>query len=729
MIEKKTWPEISWTWLILAIFAFAQLIALLEIVSVIFFDSLAKLMIKDSSSFELGTEFLLDTFRSKAMTLNLVTYGAGAALISLLIFLVWFFSRKRGKDLAGRNSLLLCIGMAALLVFFLEISCVRIFTFAFPWVKKYGILPNATFGFLVFVGVVLLTKEGVKKYGWEVGFILGTGILEIFCLIQAFFIGLTSRGNFSILGLAIGAVLLIFSLLLLLGIWLGRENAKRAWVWRAEKFIMLCFLLFGLWMGSVPLQEWGKILLWDKVSNLQFSKPERRPGLPNIILIVWDTVRADHLSLYGYSRQTTPFLDQLAENSVVFERAYAPSPWTLSSHASFFTGLYSSEHHYIQGHNRLTADYTTLAEKLKENGYVTLAYSNNQGINRSSGLNQGFDRFVECPQMGFFTGELLDWSWLRIHNPKLLQDSGTEMTNRLLDLWLERLSRQKAPFFIFINYMEAHLPYPSVEEAFHFITDPVRARKINLEIINRNNWNNYICQIVSNEVRTEIVNLYDGTIYYSDKKLSQFYSKLEKTNLLNNTILIVLSDHGELLGEHRLFGHGFFLYEPLLRVPFLIYYPRLVKPTRVKKMVSLTVLPKVIFSLSNNRIPEEMLDSEAEAEPIFAEASLGRIELAGLKKACPNRFDINELDRYQKAVIQWPYKLIWDSTDQDELYNIVQDQEELVNLVNQERQTYMKLNHLINLFRLKYPEPQAGEHPPSIDFQTRKALEALGYLK
>jgi len=214
-----------------------------------------------------------------------------------------------------------------------------------------------------------------------------------------------------------------------LGLVLDRkQSALMLWSKRALATVILSF---GIFILLLPALSWR---------HLYLVPAAKKSSRPNLIMIVLDTVRSDHLSLYGYGRETTPFLDQLAEQSLVFDNAYSASPWTLSSHATFFTGLWPSEHNCTYENLRLDPQYTTLAETLESDGYFTIGWSNNPLLNYASGLTQGFDRFVENNQLALFFGDWLSKARLK-RFPEYNQDNGAALTRRSLERWLPRLAR------------------------------------------------------------------------------------------------------------------------------------------------------------------------------------------------------------------------------------------------------------------------------------------------
>lgn len=311
---------------------------------------------------------------------------------------------------------------------------------------------------------------------------------------------------------------------------------------------------------------------------------------PNVLLIILDTVRASSLSLYGYELSTTPSLDRWAESAVVFEQAIATSPWTLPSHASVFTGRWHFEVSADIG-VPLDDEHATLAEALAGYGYATAGFAANRAYTTvASGLARGFARYEDYPVT---FGRFLVSSWLsRTVSNALLPMRGrpwrtgrknaTAVTDEFLD-WLSDLEGR--PFFTFLNYIDAHDPYIA----------PPRFRRMFPSdqpiIIEKREG-------VTEEELKGTLAAYDAAIAFVDDEVGRLLSDLDRRGLLDNTLLIVASDHGEHFGEHGLQLHTNSLYMPLLRVPLLIRYPgRVPGGVRVSEFVSIRDIPATVMQV------------------------------------------------------------------------------------------------------------------------------------
>ena len=323
----------------------------------------------------------------------------------------------------------------------------------------------------------------------------------------------------------------------------------------------------------------------------------------NVLFVVMDTVRKDRLTPYGYDRPTTPGLERFAEEARVYEQAVAPAPWTLPVHASMFTGLYPSQHRATQEDPYLPDDVTTLAESLSAAGYPTACYSSNAWITPYTRLTAGFDdqdNFFEVMPGDLLSGALAD-AWQRINDNDRLRavanrlvelgntlhehlaggEGADSKTPEVIDRTIEFVDDNER-FFAFINLMDAHLPYyPPEEYAREFApgADPGEICQ------NSKEYNSGARDIDDDEWR-DIRGLYDAEIRHVDAELERLFDWMREHDRWEDTTVIVCADHGELHGEHDLYGHEFCIYDPLVNVPLLVKDPGL-EPGRDEDQVEL----------------------------------------------------------------------------------------------------------------------------------------------
>jgi arylsulfatase A-like enzyme len=311
----------------------------------------------------------------------------------------------------------------------------------------------------------------------------------------------------------------------------------------------------------------------------------------NVLFVVLDTVRKDRLTPYGYDRPTTPNLAAFAEEATVFEQAVAPAPWTLPVHASLFTGLYPSQHGADQ-ENPYLEGATTLAETLSAAGYDTACYSSNAWITPYTHLTDGFDdqdNFFEVMPGEFLSGPLArawktmnDNESLRAIADKLVSlgntaheyfaggegaDSKTPAVIDRTKTFIDDADRS----FAFINLMDAHLPYHPPEE----FADEFAPGVDSTEVCQNSKEYNSGARDIDDDEWEDIRNLYDAEITHIDDQLGRLFDWLKETGRWDDTMVVVCADHGELHGEHDLYGHEFGLYDPLVNVPLLVKHPEL----------------------------------------------------------------------------------------------------------------------------------------------------------
>ena len=355
---------------------------------------------------------------------------------------------------------------------------------------------------------------------------------------------------------------------------LARTGAIRQFHRRAASGIGL--LGIALWMAGM--------ILVGLIAVALIQRPHRPTS---VVLIVLDTVRADHCSAYGYSAPTTPRLAALASDGLLFEHARAAAPWTLPSHASLFTGLLPEQHGCTWEHRWLVDRFDTMAERLSASGRETFGVTTNANASSLYHLDQGFTTFVE--------------TWTRRTAHRGLDDSG--IANAEVDAWLtHRDSRQ--PFFLFVNFADAHLPYappPPYDRQFGQSSERSRALAANANLLQ----DSLLGKVeIAEGDRAGFAALYDGDVRAADARLGELLDLLARHGVEEDTLVIVTSDHGEQLGERGEVDHQLSLSEELLRVPLVVRFPGRVKPARVPEPVALTDLKLWIDEIADGRLPD-----------------------------------------------------------------------------------------------------------------------------
>jgi len=324
------------------------------------------------------------------------------------------------------------------------------------------------------------------------------------------------------------------------------------------------------------------------------SLPAARMGSPNILVILLDTMRSDHLSAYGYSRATSPNLDRLALQGILFENAIAPSSWTLPSHASLLTGRYPTEHGAELKMYR--QKFRTIVDELRSRGYRTAAFSANTfNFARFLGFGPGFIRFedVMATAEDMAAGTYYGRKFYRyILLPLGFEDlpgrrCAASMVPSVLD-WMK--SDRDHPSFTFVNFFDLHEPYlPPRPWRTRFSKLPNPGGKI-YSVLKR-------YEPKPEDLQGEI-DAYDGAISYLDEQIGVLLAGLEREGLARDTLVVATSDHGEMFGEHGLYHHRNALYRPLVQVPLILVWPdKLPRNLRIARPVSNAALAATFLDL------------------------------------------------------------------------------------------------------------------------------------
>jgi arylsulfatase A-like enzyme len=355
-----------------------------------------------------------------------------------------------------------------------------------------------------------------------------------------------------------------------------------------------------------------------------------RPDGRNVLFVVLDTVRKDHLTPYGYDRPTTPVLEAFTAEALVYETAIAQAPWTLPVHASMFTGRYPSEHAATQESPYLPDGAGTLAEALSAAGYRTGCFSSNAWITPYTRLTAGFDKHDSF--FGALPGGILPSAaaavWRRLTDGRLrpladrLVEVGNVIHERLaaggaasktpavVDRTRKFVDAADGPWFAFLNLMDAHLPYYPPEtyrEEFAPEVDPAT-------VCQNSKAHNSGARTVSETEFDSIRRLYDAEIRHMDAELGRLFAWLRRTDRWEETVVIVCADHGELHGEFDLYGHEFAVYEPLVNVPLVVKHPdlpigRATEPVELLDLYD-TVLETAAVGDATDRVGGRPLDPE-----------------------------------------------------------------------------------------------------------------------
>ena len=426
----------------------------------------------------------------------------------------------------------------------------------------YIVTPLVELIFLCSVGLVLaiLTRLLPRLFSWR---------MVVFCLATVA-IGIP----FTMLAEQLHIVS-TFLLVVGLGAVVARL-ASRYPVGFRRQILRLLVVTIGAWLVLVGRDQWR---IW-RAERDALAQIRAQPVLPtpNVLVVVLDTVRSQSVGLnrhvYGNNRQTTLRIEQFAAGGVVFDHALADSPWTTPTHASLFTGRHPHEHG-ADFQSPLDGRYPTLAESLSRYGYLTAGFvANVYKAGSHTGLARGFARYEDFTfsHNAFWKASCL-WgpvkrtlTWLGLGDMIYTRRTAEEI-NRSALRWLDSVADPKRPFFMFVNYFDAHAPYHVTDDAFEKYYDPTVAEKYRRTIW-RDNTKTDNRELIKLRLDT-----YEALVYYLDHYVGQLLDQLERRGKLNNTLVVITSDHGEQFGEHGYFGHSNSLFRQVIDVPLVMVLP------------------------------------------------------------------------------------------------------------------------------------------------------------
>lgn len=434
---------------------------------------------------------------------------------------------------------------------------------------------------------------------------------------------------------------------------------------------------------------------------------------PNIILIIVDALRCGHLGCYGYQRNTSPNMDRIAGEGIIFNRAYAQSNSTLPATTTLFTSLYPTSHNVLSGKEVLSKESKTLIEDLRVAGYRTSGFSSNPFFWGNFGLRRDFISFYFgqsnfiCKLWPSIIGEILR---------RLFMPTDEHLTRQAVS-WIKWNKSQK--FFIYMHYMATHAPY-RIPEAYEKIY-------VKEEIPDRVDFphKRFLRNIEINSAQKKnLIDRYDGAIRFVDDQIGKLFDILQSLNVEEDTLLIITGDHGEAFGEHGDWTHGYTLYQETIKIPLIIWYPKVrCSQTRSNELAGLIDIKPTILNIvgikqreiyqgkaliSQTRKKGDLYRQKGSREEIFSE---GRSNLRCI-------------------ITSTNWKLISDKVKgKIELYNLEQDPEEKHNVFNLYPEVARNLEEGLTSKFEEFKNQALRSARASISAQTKRELKSLGYLQ
>lgn len=402
-------------------------------------------------------------------------------------------------------------------------------------------------------------------------------------------LGLIQRDTTVLLGIGAAASSALGFAVMWLGAWMGKRlgpvRSRRA-MKAASLAAAFVLILFAVPFVRSPF-----------FNSSRWRAPQRQAASarkgPHVLWILLDTVRADRLSVYGYGKKTTPFLEEWGESAIVFDEAHCDGMWTVPSHSSMFTGLPARVHGANFRHVWLDDERTTLAEVLRDAGYATAAFTNNSLASGLTNMLQGFDTACNVEPLRRLARLSVDFLLARYGVrppvPWMRGDLGAGLTSQLVDEWLSGAAPRGRPVFLFVNLLEAHVPYrvPGdyrrryMAEEHYRRSYKLRAAYGNLVSAFDVRFNTQGGDFISEFDRETARDQYDAALRYLDDRARELVRLFDQHGLLEDAIVVISSDHGEYLGERGLWSHRCYTYRELSHVPLLLREPGRTRGVRV----------------------------------------------------------------------------------------------------------------------------------------------------
>jgi arylsulfatase A-like enzyme len=587
-----------------------------------------------------------------------------------------------------------------------------------------------------------LGRGGIAPAGWGLRLTLFAGYAGVAaaCHAAAVVTGRRGRSTRAVFLLACGLVLP----------WLNLDFLPRLATLRSVAGNLLAVALVAAAAPIVARYQRAAAALAVAVAvavNLwRLPPPAPQPDVPhgalpprpvNVMVLLIDALRADHLGTYGYPRPTSPHLDRVAAAGVVFEHAWAQSPWTKPSVASLMTGTYAYRHKVVFPADALGPDLPTLAEVLRRHGYRTAAFSGNNWITSEFGFGRGFMHFEGPPGMNQRLTIL--GRWLKRGRRLFCRAGGAALgrwwaepatsdeparADAALAASLERwlVAHHAEPFFVYLHLLGPHWPYEPPSAFARFAEQPV-APGLGRYALPRIESIFERAAPLDESVRQGLLAQYDGAVAYADAVVGGVVATLDRLGVLERTLLVLLADHGEAFYDHGKWSHGNSLYEELVRVPLIFRLPPHLRPARRTDAAMLvdvfpTILGVLGLAVAAPAVQGRDLFAGVDAtRPAFSELwrreSGGTIRARAMRRGAQKVIEIHELSSGRRHL---------------EGYDIGSDPGERRNVVLESAAASAEFAALQSLLE-GFGAGEAVGTAPVVDIQpeTLERLRALGY--
>lgn len=444
--------------------------------------------------------------------------------------------------------------------------------------------------------------------------------------------------------------------------------------------------------------------------------PSPQAAVPSIILIVIDTLRADHLGTYGYRRPTSPALDRQTAQGAIFEQAFASSGWTAPSFGSILTGTIAARHgqgaRTAEGDDArhrapLGKELPTLAEQFAARGYRTAAFVTNPFLDRSLGAGRGFEFYLCAPA----------------DNDRYRRaDLGVSLAAE----WLER--HRDEPIFLLLHFFDPHLDYDPAPEVRGRFTEPLArdaGRTLPVEGVQAIRDD----RALSTAAREFIAAAYDEEILAVDAALGTFFGRLQELGRRESSVILLTADHGEELFDHGGFEHGHSLHQEILHIPFVLWGPGVV-PARHAEPVSLVDVFPTLLDAAGAPATEPVART-LDGRSLWPLAVGRAARLDPFDRSAPREIVISGTlqGEEQAALVSWPYKLIRTESGSSRLYRLDDDPRELRDLSAADPGRVGALAERLTRRLGAADSLRSRVSPVPIDPELRERLRSLGYTR